>query len=251
MSTLTKQMLLLITLTFYTQLHTTQAQKTPENVCVSGNEPFFKDAYGEYELGGTFNGFPYYTTTARCSKMYIYAAYWEAENRHYYLFNFELTEQFPDDILAVECGTEADLVETPSDPSQCKGGWVIYFDNTDFIPPALVDIAECVFEEMKFIPVPITVDAGKCKNIGGGNGGGNGDDDDDDDDSDSDESIFSGLFGRRNHDENGNNNEMKYKTKYIVINSSESLWICIGVILIGIVMVHVLCGSVFYGSKQK
>eukprot|EP01084_Bolivina_argentea_P298154 513750_1 len=249
----TTDTLLLIVLTIYTQLHlhTTQAQDTPENVCVSVDVPLFKGFNGEFELGGTFNGFPYYVKSGLCLTVYLYAAYYEPDDLNYYLFNLELTEQFPNNSRIVECGTEEYWVETPSDPSQCKGGWVLYFDNIDFAPPRLTKIAECVFEEMKFIPVPITVDAGKCKNIGGGNGGGNGDDDDDDDDSDSDESIFSGLFGRRNHDENGNNNEMKYKTKYIVINSSESLWICIGVILIGIVMVHVLCGSVFYGSKQK
>eukprot|EP01083_Nonionella_stella_P247409 857817_1 len=91
MSTLTKQMLLLIVLTFYTQLHTTQAQKTPENVCVSGNEPFFKDAYGEYELGGTFNGFPYYVKSGLCLTVYLYAAYYEPDDLNYYLFNLELT----------------------------------------------------------------------------------------------------------------------------------------------------------------
>eukprot|EP01084_Bolivina_argentea_P127284 225127_1 len=128
--TLLKTIMLFALITIAQLIFQTECQEAPGDVCVLGAVNNFANMNGEYELEGTHNGFPYYKKD-ECSTQYIYAYYYPPDDFHYYTFYSELTIEYPEsDPSLPECGAEGqDWNVTPSDPTQCIGGWVVYISS--------------------------------------------------------------------------------------------------------------------------
>eukprot|EP00483_Globobulimina_turgida_P005757 UN05767 len=199
----------------YTQLFRLTSSQTPDSVCVSGGTGNLEYLNGGYELEGTHNGFPYYSKE-ECITQYLFAGWWGLDEIHYYLFYDELITDFPDLFYIVECGSDTDWDETPSDPTQCKGPWITYYGDADY----------------DYNVTSITVVSGECETESCS-------DIDSESESDS-ESNENALFEAKNDDINIMNDNSEY-TKNVTIDLSQISWIYVWIMFGTILLVNVFC----------